>query len=474
MKISRFTANAVHEYIDFDLRLNKDVNFIAGLNGAGKTTALNLMVALLTPSLEELCKLKFSIAEIILLDSFGEEVWIRSEQHGDKLYLYTSLVEDDRVVIDIPDGGLFIDKSSLIKYRSSVVFKAISKIPSPMFLSLNRRFTKDSSLDSLKTKYEIMLAGLQPSPADEMQFDNSIEEVLNLISKKSAELKDRQAAEDKSLRNKIIFDSFSFSGDFHNETFPDRKTVSALNSKRVKIKKALINLDFMGEEFELLFDEFFEKLSSITISAVEALGVNEEARRSNSRSTSRNSANFRSKDSDLIPPPKVYESKKYSFEESQKVIATWFVNSHQLSKINRLILMIEEYEANRAKIYAPLEKFTVLVNSFLVQTEKKIIVTKKGEIKIFVAGAERSLSILSSGERQILIMLAHLSLNDALPKDGVFIVDEPELSLHLEWQEMFLEAVQAAGPDLQVILATHSPAIIGGRIDYYIPMNGGI
>ena len=82
-----------------------------------------------------------------------------------------------------------------------------------------------------------------------------------------------------------------------------------------------------------------------------------------------------------------------------------------------------------------------------------------------------SLQALSSGERQMFIMLAHLSLNRSLLKDGVFIVDEPELSLHMAWQDMFVEAVEAANPKLQIILATHAPAIIGGRDALCIPVS---
>jgi predicted ATP-binding protein involved in virulence len=57
-------------------------------------------------------------------------------------------------------------------------------------------------------------------------------------------------------------------------------------------------------------------------------------------------------------------------------------------------------------------------------------------------------------------MLAHLSLNKRLAGSGVFIVDEPELSLHIGWQEQFVDAIQQANPKVQLILATHSPAII--------------
>jgi len=72
---------------------------------------------------------------------------------------------------------------------------------------------------------------------------------------------------------------------------------------------------------------------------------------------------------------------------------------------------------------------------------------------------------LSSGERQLVVILTHLAFNPQARRANVLIIDEPELSLHLRWQELFVEAVTSAGPGVQLILATHSPSIIKGRID---------
>ena len=47
----------------------------------------------------------------------------------------------------------------------------------------------------------------------------------------------------------------------------------------------------------------------------------------------------------------------------------------------------------------------------------------------------------------------------------MFIVDEPELSLHLEWQLEFVDTLLELNPDIQLIFATHSPEIIGKRRD---------
>jgi len=58
------------------------------------------------------------------------------------------------------------------------------------------------------------------------------------------------------------------------------------------------------------------------------------------------------------------------------------------------------------------------------------------------------------------VILTHLAFNPAATSANVFIVDEPELSLHVKWQEAFVPAIRKANPELQVILATHSPSIV--------------
>ncbi|WP_411052969.1 AAA family ATPase [Tritonibacter sp. SIMBA_163] len=49
----------------------------------------------------------------------------------------------------------------------------------------------------------------------------------------------------------------------------------------------------------------------------------------------------------------------------------------------------------------------------------------------------------------------------------MFIIDEPELSLHLQWQAKFVAAVLDSSTNTQFIMATHSPTVIMKRVDLY-------
>ena len=65
---------------------------------------------------------------------------------------------------------------------------------------------------------------------------------------------------------------------------------------------------------------------------------------------------------------------------------------------------------------------------------------------------------LSSGEKQMLIILLSILVQDK--RHFVLFMDEPEVSLHVEWQQRLLDIITQLNPNAQIILTTHSPAVI--------------
>lgn len=68
------------------------------------------------------------------------------------------------------------------------------------------------------------------------------------------------------------------------------------------------------------------------------------------------------------------------------------------------------------------------------------------------------LNDLSSGEQQLYYKVASLILIE--PTDSLILIDEPELSLHPEWQATFISTLKKIGSNNQFIIATHSPYIV--------------
>jgi predicted ATPase len=65
---------------------------------------------------------------------------------------------------------------------------------------------------------------------------------------------------------------------------------------------------------------------------------------------------------------------------------------------------------------------------------------------------------LSSGEKQMLVILLTVLVQDG--RHGVLFMDEPEVSLHIEWQQRMISLIRELNPQVQIILTTHSPAVI--------------
>ena len=78
------------------------------------------------------------------------------------------------------------------------------------------------------------------------------------------------------------------------------------------------------------------------------------------------------------------------------------------------------------------------------------------------------LEMLSSGEQHLVVLLHRLIFGS--PKGSLFLVDEPELSLHVAWQRELASDLAdiAAHKESRYLIATHSPSVIAGHLDWEI------
>lgn len=83
-------------------------------------------------------------------------------------------------------------------------------------------------------------------------------------------------------------------------------------------------------------------------------------------------------------------------------------------------------------------------------------------------------TVLSSGEQHQIVLFYELIFNSKEP--SLFLIDEPEISLHVEWQRQFFNDISKVAnlTHHAFLVATHSPQIIGSRRDIAIGLEGGI
>jgi len=120
-----------------------------------------------------------------------------------------------------------------------------------------------------------------------------------------------------------------------------------------------------------------------------------------------------------------------------------------------VLLEIEELVKNTDRqkelILKPFTVLSQLIHEIF--KDKSIEITRTltlGEAKDAITSDK-----LSSGEKQ---MLSFLCYNFFLEKTAIFI-DEPELSLHTDWQRILFPTLLEQGTDNQFFVATHSPFI---------------
>lgn len=134
---------------------------------------------------------------------------------------------------------------------------------------------------------------------------------------------------------------------------------------------------------------------------------------------------------------------------------------YQVNVGNRMIEMLTEGASDareKAQEAASARKmFQDMVDDLFRETGKKLL-RNSNEILLEQYGETLSPYKLSSGEKQMLVILLTALVEDRQPY--VLFMDEPEVSLHVEWQQQLIGLIRQLNPNVQIILTTHSPAVI--------------
>jgi predicted ATP-binding protein involved in virulence len=140
---------------------------------------------------------------------------------------------------------------------------------------------------------------------------------------------------------------------------------------------------------------------------------------------------------------------------------------------NVLSVYVEDVE-DKLHIFDDLAQKIELMKRIINQrfSYKQITISKDKGFTFTCNGNTLSPEKLSSGEQHELVMLYELLFK--VEPNSLILIDEPELSLHVEWQVNFLKDLQEITEiaNIDVLLATHSPGIIHDRWDLTVELKG--
>lgn len=138
-----------------------------------------------------------------------------------------------------------------------------------------------------------------------------------------------------------------------------------------------------------------------------------------------------------------------------------------------LSVYVEDVE-RKLKIFEELAQKIELIKRIINQrfTYKEINISKDKGFTFICHGNSLSPTQLSSGEQHELVILYELLFK--VKPNSLILIDEPELSLHVEWQVNFLKDLQEITQiaNVDVLIATHSPDIIHDRWDLTVELKG--
>ncbi len=395
---------------------NDEVNIVIGKNGTGKTTFMNILHSVLVVDLDGLGTNDFDSVEIQLAKG------------GKKRTIKARKVDDDNLPF------LFIEyQISQRKYKIRI-------LPSEdMRMSVNiRRHIQEESL-----KVRTIL--------DEIVSVSSLS-VYRLRNDDEYEIRDRHGSRVVSPVDFRLGEVLRGLTHYQLALSQKAREISS------RLQKDVLASILYGEEdakqpgYTLEFEKDKEKTNLIS-AYTQLNAIDSEIRK-------KITFHVNSIDKALSEIKNNFENK-----DDSKPVADAFRSLEALRKSRKIVEMSLLSERQVKDIYSQINLFLEIVKSFIKDKE---FAFESGDLIISNQQGPIPHPRLSSGEKQLLILLTEALLQNQKPH--IYLADEPEISLHIEWQRMVIPAIRKLNPNAQVIAATHSPEVAANYGDYLLNM----
>jgi predicted ATPase len=416
------------------LNFKEDVNFLIGVNGSGKTTIINLIAASLSADFSTLDRIQFKTIHIALKNTSDKKhgkgssfievqktekrnspfqnISFKIKRESDKkpkVYSLAELEEQQIIRHWTPHNIIYRPKhGSHIGSLERDVNFALKELVNVSWLSIHR-------VSNISRKPE--------ERGFESTIDRKIKDLSNDFVKYFSFLNARHAIETEKFQ-KYIFESM-IGIESQEDTL---SSVRSLNLKKetASLKEIFSLLDLNESAISTRLESFF-KSAILSIKKLDKREI------------------------------------KLTFKDVSYLLGTQRIHS-VVKEWNKLI-------DTQNRINKPRETFLEITNNLLQR--KKLLINEKNELTAETDNKQPlSLQSLSSGEKQLLIILGQSLLQES--QTHIYIADEPELSLHIEWQEKLVSSLKGINPQSQIIFATHSPDIVGAYSNSVIDVETAI
>ena len=438
MIIRSASIKNLHGHLDIKQSFEPGVNILIGVNGSGKTSLLNAIAWTLSPTSVQgghpaaylLSRLSFdeiNIAFKVPRIREYKRVGVTRTEETVTIKVKGISEELEIPVHDAPSRSRFrrtppIEEAAdlvvrfLDDHRNNPVLRFLDDLQGPVYLPLDRRWTGERETFNRPLRRRSTTAGHLP-----------ISDVADLAERAFRFEQHQTSRLTQTLRNEFLTSLFNAKERLNSRVW----TEDELRDRRERVEKALFHLGLT--DVETLANDFFSSLEAV----VEQVGGR------------------------ALP-------EEWQDDPQSAIWVEWIINvSSHAFRIERLIPLIEKYDADRTIITRRSTAFLQSVNGFLNDNGKNLSFSSNLELAINLPnGQQIAPQDLASGELQLIILFTFLYFRFERPdQEFTVLVDEPELSLHVAWQNRYVDNIREANPNAQFIIATHSPEIAAGQPD---------
>lgn len=417
--LKSISIKKLHNRYDYNIFFNKDLTLLYGSNGCGKTTILNIISIIITGKFYQLYKYQF---ESIVLELYANEqlIQIYFDTKSEKIYVdFNNRIFEIKRRIDFEFYDEFEYKLRGISNDEIDLESKMNSIFNFIYLPLNRSLVYHEYYKDLK---------YSNNNSFNNYLDCALNEVEDIISEATRKITLKENAINKDYQKDILSSSVKH---FKEEDIPalifSAKSIDLIQveDNRKKYINILKDLKMYDLNMKIKIDDFFDSFGRYI---------------------------------------RTFRSKK-SFTNFNIVMLWTYI---EYLKIEDVIEMAEKYNEIKSNIRKPITDFQSIINDFLKYgaINKKIRLKQDGDVYIETDNNPLDLYELSSGEKQLIITFAKLIFSIKQNRKNIFIVDEPESSLHLRWQSLLIPKLLSVDKNVQFIFATHSPEIVGEYRSY--------
>ncbi len=443
-RVERIEVLRLFGLYDHKVRLNdiERLTIIHGPNGAGKTVLLKLTYAMLSGNILDLAKYPYKSFSVHFNDGSSVTAVNSSEKQNEKK-------KGAQVVLNIGGGDgenvrIEMDTNAILRYASKVERIApVRQIGEDRWMDMQ----SDEMLDANE-----VIARYGGLIADEKQaklFGKAGTEALMRLQKgHGAHLVEAQRLIKLGAANRE-----EAYGPRRSSVTSTETVVEYSNDLRRKIETALADY---AKKSQQLDQSFPQRLLATDSEAMSDLAISLGMKEIQEKQLTYQSLGLINKTAAGAHP----------FDAAQ---------AEGLDAAKRSVMGV--YVRDTKEKFEVLDDLAVRVNLLLKNINakfqnKEIVVSRERGLTVkTLPNDELPISALSSGEQHEIVLMYELLFR--IKPNTLVMIDEPELSLHVNWQERFLsdlaEVIKVAGFD--ALIATHSPYIISDRSDLLVELS---